>query len=330
MSSVPSHVVELLTDTIRKTQTTEDLVSRLRKTINYLAKPRYDEKLITLSDSIHSLLNEKQSTKQIRLSGFSQLTDFFFLTPGLHIIAAPSGHGKTFWAMKWAEAAAKENKQVLVVSLEMSARDLAARKLTEYTSLSLVDVITKNFPDTTRETLASLITHDEQRHLKNIHILSLGDYDWVQIKDRLENTMDRIKPDLIIIDYVQMMYSSELASERQSQVYAEIAREAKLFGDHNDCACLMLSQINRDGTTNIQKAKWKDIGHVPLLNDYVKESGGIVEAADSVQMICVPSKFSFCDYEFRNKFQVSVTKSRRLGVLGTVLFDFDPERMQFK
>lgn len=327
--------MELKQKIIQAVQTAPDenkLGEYLAKIAKVLNPPKYENKLLTLHDAFKKSLeafDQNEFRVELEHPRFLSFTQDFFLTPGLHIIAAPSGHGKTFWAMEWAKQAAKTGHNVLMLSLEMSPTDLGSRSIAENSEIPLKSIMRKQISDTQRLVLNGLVEQDRFDWMKKIHIDTPGDYDWAKIEPRLNDLMMRIKPRLIIVDYAQMIHDSQERDIRQSKILGEIARDLKLFAEHTQSAVLLLSQMNREALREIKPSKWEEIGFVPLSNEHVKESGAIVEAADSVQLICVPARFHNCPYAFQNHFQIVVDKSRRLGQLGIYRIGFDGENMKW-
>lgn len=314
---------------IKTSPSDEELSNYLLNVSRALKPTRYEPATITPLEAMNQILEEKESPFALKLSSpFESLSAFFFLTTGLHVIAAMSGHGKTFWSMEWAKEAARQGHNVLLVSLEMTPKDLSARLLSQLSDLPLLKIIQRDFTDIQKLALQDLIHAEDVSYLKRIHMETFGDYDWIKIYPRLWERMTQLKPKLIIVDYIQMISNSE-EDDRLSKVLGDIARELKLFADSNESAALLLSQLNRESFKEARNARLQEGEFLPLSLSHVKESGGIVEAADSVQMICIPQRLDRCPQHLLGKFQISIQKSRRLGLLGTKLFNFDPETMKF-
>lgn len=319
-------------EAINKAPSEAHLAVHLEKVLRTLKQPtKFEESTITALEAMVNVLSEKKPRFQLQLASqtFQKLSAFFGLTSGLHVIAAPSGHGKTMWAMNWAEETAKQGHQVLMISLEMTPEDLGARLLASETDTPLATFVRRELQEGKRRVLQEHLSDEKFQHLSRIHIDKFGDYDWVKIKPRLLDRMMRLKPKLVILDYIQMVSNSDEDDMRMSKVLGDIARELKLFADETDCAALVLSQLNRESIKDIKRAKVETLKSIPLSNDYIKESGGIVEAADSVQLVCMPQRLPNCPMHLKGQFQVTVDKSRRLGILGTVLLPFDYEKMRF-
>lgn len=315
---------------IRTAPNDEKLAEYLFNVSKALKPTRYEPSTISIHGSILEILCEEKPNFALKLSApqFASLSSFFFLTTGLHVVGAMSGHGKTFWSLQWAKECAQQGFNVLVLSLEMTPKDLSARTLAEISDLPLMQIIQRNFRPNQKRLLGELIEEPRFEYLKRIHIETFGDYDWQKIYPRLWERMIQLQPKLIIVDYVQMLSNSS-EDDRASKVLGDIARELKLFADSNEAAALVLSQLNREAAKEARTAKIQEGEPMPMTLHHVKESGGIVEAADSVQIVCIPQRMDRCPHHLLQKFQVSVQKSRRLGMLGTKLFNMDVETMKF-
>jgi len=316
---------------IKGFMTQEEVFEYLREAAKKLDKPKFEETSMTLREASLQALKPSNGKSVIRLQHkvFQALSKIYGLTSGLHVIAAPSGHGKTLWAMEWAKETAKMGKKVLFLSLEMSAKDLGARVMSEMSEIELQKIVSHDFVGEQIQALSCLVGREENDWMENIFIDAFGSYDFIKIQPRLWEKMMQHKPDLVIVDYVQMIYDSSDKSNMPSRVLGNIARDLKLFADNTSSAVLLLSQINREGVKDIESKHREDDQAVLLSKNYIKESGGIVEAADSIQLVCMPWRLLGRATKAMNYFQVTVDKSRRLGTVGTVLLPFDAERMGF-
>lgn len=316
---------------VQSIQDEKELLTYFEKVIHTLSPAKYSDDTMTLKAAMHSVLVEKKTRFNLKLQDplFKDLKDIFWLTSGLHVIAAPSGHGKTFWAQMWAKETAAQGHAVLFLSLEMNAEDLGARTLAEISHLPIQKFVENDLEEMQVKLLQNMLEQQEYGFYEKIHIDKFGSLDWNLIYPRLWDRMMILKPKLIIIDYIQMIEDSEERDSRTSALLSNIARELKLFADKTETAVLLLSQMNRQALVQTKKADWEKIGFVPLTHEFIKESGGIVEAADSVQIVCIPERFLECPESFRDRFQLSIDKSRRIGKLKTLLFRFHSETMTF-
>lgn len=331
MNSKLEKFKQSLIEKIKASNEDEDLGALIARANQIWNRPRFVAEPMSARDSaVCAVTQDKQSfVCKLDAPVFADLSDFFCLTTGLHIVAAPSGHGKTFWALEWAKQNARDGRSSVIVSLEMTAKDLGARFASSVLELPLDQIVTQRLSQVQCEVATEVLKSTDTVWLDKIYIDHIGDYDWVKILPRLTELILKKKPSVLIVDYAQMIYNSTEKDFRFSKVLSEVARDLKLFADNSGIAVLLLSQLNREALKEAKSSKWGEFGFVPLSCDHVKESGGIVEAADSVQLVCIPQKFSSCPYELRGRFQVSVDKSRRLGKTGVVMLTIDPETMTF-
>lgn len=292
----------------------------------FLKKSSQEQSAKSLEECAKLAIEESKTPFILKLKSKTiEQMSWFSISSGLHIIAAPSGHGKTLWAMQVAREAAEQNYETMFLSLEMTHQDLGARILADLSGLPLSQIAANDLNENQRKILTSIIESTE--FLKRITIDKFNSLDWVKIKPRLIDLMIRRKPQLVVVDFVQMIYDSEGDDIRLSIQLANIARDLKLFADENECAVLLLSQMNRGVFKEIKSEKWE--GAVPLQNSFIRESGGIVEAADSVTLVCIPERFDNCPEDLVGFFQVKVDKNRKFGELGTSLIPFDLKTGRF-
>lgn len=304
-------IQEKILEGIKKRTDEKELTEYMLKCCMKLMSQQFDDKTLNLKQCAEAVLNREEPEYALSLH-FPQF-NWFKLSSGLHIIAAPSGHGKTLFAMEYAKAAAAAEQSVLFLSLEMTHEDLGARILSEISELPMSQIASGSLSDVQKQLLRGMLTNYD--FLEKVTVDKFGSLDWVKIYPRLWNKVLQLRPKLIIVDFIQMIHDSDSDDGRLSQVYSNIARELKLFADQTKSAVLVLSQMNREAVKEVEKSKWPgDV--VPLRNSQVKESGGIVEAADSVQLVCIPERFMNCPPHLKGRFQVIVDKNRKFGELG--------------
>ena len=165
--------------------------------------------------------------------------------PGLILLAARPGMGKTFFALNMARIVA-EKKTVAVFSLEMSREQVAARLL------ALAP------PAENKRTCAGTIYIDDNPALSvaDIHAKCC----------QLDNL------GLVVIDYVQLMTWSR-GGENRWQLAAEISRMLKIMAKELTVPVLCLSQLSRVVEEREDKR--------PVLSD-LRGSGPFVPEADIV------------------------------------------------
>ena len=193
-------------------------------------------------------------------------------------VGARPGAGKTSLALNIAEQAGRADKRVLIFSLEMPRRQIAARLLF---SRARVDARQLSRP--------GLLSEGDRRRIQNalpevarmpIHV---DDSNVTPVELRSKARQHRRDPglDLLIIDYLQLMRGAEPGSRRfenRNLEIAEISRSLKLLAKELNVPILALSQLSRAPE---QRA---GASTAPRLSD-LRESGALEQDADIVIFI---------------------------------------------
>lgn len=216
-------------------------------------------------------------------SGFSILDE---LTGGwmrgqVIVLAARPSVGKTALGMDFARAAAyRAGKSVLFFSLEMSKPELMQRLIAAEGRIPLGSLKTGRLTDEERMNLLSV-----QDTIKNgnLYFDATADVGVSHIRSRA--TRQKASPaglDLIVIDYLGLMQvpAGNKQANRQTQV-AELSRAIKLMAKQLEIPIIMLSQLNRDSESRVDKK--------PAVSD-LRESGAIEQDADCVMLIHRPDQ----------------------------------------
>ncbi len=313
-----------IVDKIQKLKTEKEISEYAMKLVYLLSERKEVEQKDVQSCAVESLLE-----KEILCITHPRIEEFF-LTDGLHVIAGPTAHGKTFWAMEWAREAAKQGHDVLFASLEMTFEDIGVREVSHSTGIAPKDLYLRRAPN--KEALIKMFSeeNDMTKTLKKINVLRHKSLDWAQIELELLREIRSKKPKLVIVDYMQMLEDSSEDVRSAAIMYTRIARKMKIVADTDGVCFLLLAQVNREAFEAADNKKAIEfLGYIPLSSRYIKESGGVAEAADSVQMICIPEKFVGCPASLRGTIQIWPEKSRKLGYQHPSVLPFDTKKMQW-
>lgn len=197
------------------------------------------------------------------------------MRPGnLIIIAGRPGTGKTVLGMNAAESLSiKGDKETLIFSLEMAAKELAKRSVASVGTIDQNDIDSGAAYDDIEAmhrmtAAASLIRHDRVR-LCDKGALPLSRIASIA---RFENRAKRL--DLIVIDYLGLI-SSEPGSKsvNRNQEVGAISRGLKALAKELEIPIVVLCQLNR-GIENRGDAK-------PKMSD-LRDSGEIEQDADVI------------------------------------------------
>ncbi|MEF9991884.1 MAG: DnaB-like helicase C-terminal domain-containing protein [Romboutsia sp.] len=154
----------------------------------------------------------------------------------LTTIAARSGVGKTALALQIMLNCASNGKKVLFISREMSNIQVFMRNITKKTGVSSIKMKYKNL--------------DEADWMPIIdYINSVTSENRIYINDKINTTsaikkrIRQIKPDLVIVDYVQLLSVEEKLHSREREV-ATLSRELKNITLDFGIPVIQLSQLN--------------------------------------------------------------------------------------
>lgn len=330
--SIPPETLQSILRKISRFGDRQKLCDYLLECVHILS-PKEGHETKNIPECVSEFLGrDKNFRLQIRMKGkpsFEEFSSEFFLTEGLHIVAGFTGHGKTHWALEWARHCAYQERKILFLSYEMTFDDIAAREIAYQTGIQFKDVQSLNISDVQSKIIKDIFLEEKQSLLKNIEVLRMSSVNWKDCQAYFFDRFYKAKPSLVIVDYLQMLDHTGIDEDAKHRMFGKMAREFKMIADSHNCAFVICSQINRKATEEIKRIRTDGILYYPMGNESIKESGGIAEAADSVQMICIPDKFENCPDHLKGSFQVIVDKNRKLGTFPKKLFPFNKERMEF-
>jgi replicative DNA helicase len=253
-------------------------------------------------------------------TGFADLDK---LTAGLQpsdlvVVGGRPSMGKTAFCLNIAEhAALRADCGVAVFSLEMSKEQLAMRMLCSEARVDLARVRTGHLTDrefrelaeaAARLSYASIYVDDTPA----VSVLEL------RAKARRLYRDPEAKLRLIVVDYLQLMRSSEGKDSREQEI-SEISRSLKALAKELNVPVVALSQLNR-------QVESRDRGK-PRLAD-LRESGAIEQDADVIMFIYREEVYVE-DSDKQGVAEIIVAKQRN-GPIGNVELTFLREYTRFE
>ena len=126
---------------------------------------------------------------------------------------------------------------------------------------------------------------------------------------------------LIIIDYLQLMQTSNSQIVNRTQEISQITRALKNIAREFNVPIIVLSQLSRNVENRVNKR--------PILSD-LRESGSIEQDADLVLMLYRESYYNLVmeNSNDLNLVELIIAKQRN-GPIGTVELQFDSKRTKF-
>ena len=249
-------------------------------------------------------------------TGFSGLDEKLGgLVPGeVYIIAARPGMGKTAFVMSVARKIARAGSKVGVFSMEMSSEQLVQRLISQASGVPLG--IVQNPKQANANDYSSIQTGAAQVAELPIVIDDDGGYSISKMRGKAR-AMRREGVEVLVVDYIQLMFGSDKKGGNREQEISEISRGLKALAKELRIPILALSQLSRAVETRGGEKK-------PILAD-LRESGSIEQDAYCVLFLYRPEYYNITENEHGESMkgiaEVIIAKNRN-GALGSVLMRF--------
>lgn len=249
-------------------------------------------------------------------TGFADLDS---LTSGLHpgdliIIAGRPSMGKTTLAINIAENVSVAGGVALVVSLEMSAQQLAERSISRFGEIDSRRMRNGQLSQSDYTALTGALGR-----LQNQQLIIADDPALASVS-RLRLAARKVKQragrlDLIVIDYLQLMRGD---GNNRNEELGGITRALKLIAREIDCPIVLLSQLSRKVEERTDKR--------PIMSD-LRESGAIEQDADVILM-AYRDEYYNPDSPMKG-FAEILARKQRMGPLGEVVLVFQGQHSRF-
>ena len=178
-------------------------------------------------------------------------------------IGANSGVGKSALAIKIAINSFLKGKKVLIISREMTKEQVAERIIFSYTGISKSKYENRDFNE-----------NDWQRIVRVMETFSTDDFkidDKISTMQGIKKELRSFKPDILVVDYVQLLTPNSSKDSRERQV-AELSRELKKITIDYGIIVFQLTQLAEKGTGNYR----------PHGESYTRESRAIYHDSNIV------------------------------------------------
>lgn len=201
-------------------------------------------------------------------------------------------------------------------SLEMSSEEISARLLSKLSGVNLKNLRTADLSDadinvlltTARDMVNYKLVIDDSPTLTPATIKA-------KIMER--QALYGEKPDIIFIDYLQLMAPSQAQNSREREV-ASMSRDLKLLARELNIPVIVMSQLNRE----LEKRPNKR----PIMAD-IRESGAVEQDADLI--VALYQQFLYSNNENDKGKAEAVILKQRNGPIGTVQMLWKPETSSF-
>lgn len=222
---------------------------------------------------------ERAYARQGEIDGIATgFIDFDKMTGGLHegemiIIAARPGGGKSSMSMNIADhVSVSLHLPVGVFSLEMTGESLMTRAICSRARVNMMNVRDGFLAE--RDFVRLATAAGQLRHAPLI-IDDASGLSIMQLRAKARRLHQQYDIRLLIIDYLQLMHSTNRKADNRQQEVADISSGVKALSKELRIPIIALCQLNRE----LEKA-----GRKPRLSD-LRESGGLEADADVVGLL---------------------------------------------
>ena len=322
LGNVGAEITQLAYNDIRPA---EDIIDIAESMVLNLSKKILKNSIVDMKTAgVDEIMRmERVSDNRGKTLGISTgFIDLDRMTSGLNnsdliILAARPAMGKTAFALNLALNAGKEQKNVLVFSLEMPAQQLYQRLLSIESGIpqhKLKNVYLEE-DEWTKLTVATL-----NLSKTSIFVADLPYTNVLEIRSYARKMKSQKKLDLIIIDYLQLINGTGRGGSEFSrqQEISDISRALKGLARELDVPVIALSQLSRAVESRVDKR--------PMLSD-LRESGAIEQDADIVAFL-YREEYYIPETENKGITELIIGKHRN-GATGTVKLNFLSEFTKF-
>jgi replicative DNA helicase len=194
------------------------------------------------------------------------------LSPGLYLLAASTGTGKTAVAGQVALHVAEHHGPVVFVSMELSDVDLAVRLVSVLTNIKKERLVTSSLTPAEHDEVHHAVERLSRSRLYLVHGSGYTTGDVRAHLLRVQAT-EGVRPALLIVDYVQLLADEEGDGKSRERNVSAAAKALKNLSGELGVPVLALVQLNRNRAARNEKR--------PTLTD-LRESGDLENTADSV------------------------------------------------
>ncbi|NTZ84379.1 replicative DNA helicase [Burkholderia metallica] len=242
------------------------------------------------------------------------------MQPGeMWIIGGRPSMGKTSLAMNIAENAARlSEKPAMVVSLEMPNEQLGVRLVASAGRLNQHRFRIGKIADDEWPRVTHAVT---QLSNTPIYLLEESILTPSALRTHLRRAQREIGAEfgVVVVDYLQLMYSDRAGNEVRAVEVAEISRALKSIAKEFNVPVVALSQLNR-GLENRPNKR-------PVMAD-LRESGSIEQDADVILFVYRDEVYN-PDTPDRGTAEAIIAKQRN-GALGTIRLTFNASATRFE
>ena len=319
---------QTLTESYEETEDVRELIDRAEQRVFQIAEGELGKGVIPLESALTEVYEAIDRAREHggALTGVTTgYTDLDEITAGLQssdmiILASRPSMGKTALTLCMARnAAVKGGTPVLYFSLEMAIGQLAQRLLCSEARVDSHRVRTGKLSDDEWDRLANWTGKliEAPLYIDDTPAISV-----MELRAKARRAKSEYNIELIIVDYLQLMTTSENYSSREQEI-ASISRSLKALAKELDIPLVACAQLSRAVESRTDKR--------PQLAD-LRESGSIEQDADVVMFLFRPEVYGIVDEEGNTQEGVAeiILGKQRNGPIGSVFLTFIAESLRFE
>jgi replicative DNA helicase len=303
----------------------DDLLGMAETALSHAVAPTFTTQFASIADGLDEMIagiEEAIATGKIK---FGLKTDFYDLDqrltgfhPGqLILVAARPSMGKSALAQNIAENVVDRGGKAAFVALEMSKAEVQLRSLSRAAGLDSKILRTGRVrPEDVpkfRAGAAAVKMRDGSLFIEDDASITVQ-----KLRAEARRLQRTVGLDLLVVDYLQLMLSSQTKENRQQEI-STISRGLKLLARELSIPVLALSQLNRNLETRDNKR--------PVLSD-LRDSGSLEQDADVVLFIYRDDYYNPDSMDVGIA-EIIVSKNRQ-GEGGSVKLRFKKETTEFQ
>ncbi len=266
-----------------------------------------------ISDIIDDTYNNILEDTNIIKFGIKQL-DYFaggMTRKEITVLGGRPGHGKSTLVINILRKLIEQGNKVIIFNREMSNEEMMKKILVmESQFLTATDIRRHNLGDVQNKELSRMKDEIIEKY-ENLIM-----YDNISGLPEAIREVSRIKPDVVIDDYIQLVQMDDKL-ERRFQI-EKIMHQYKWTAKKNDCHAILVSQLNREIERRLDPR--------PKMSDFA-ESGVIEQTAESAMFVFYGWNFNPKTYD-ENQCEIIFAKSR-YGKQGSIDMGFNGNKCSY-
>ena len=314
---------QTLTESYEESEDVRELIDRAEQRVFQIAEGELGKDITPISAAIEEAIEIAQRGTLAGVNtGYTDLDEITagFQPSDLIILASRPSMGKTALTLCMARnAAVKDGTPVLYFSLEMSTEQLAQRLLCGEARVDSHIFRTGNLSEEDWHRLANWIGKlmEAPIYIDDTPAISV-----MELRAKARRAKSEYDIGLLIVDYLQLMTSSENFGSREQEI-AYISRSLKALAKELDIPLIACAQLSRAVESRTDKR--------PQLSD-LRESGSLEQDADVVMFLFRPEVYGIADEEGNSQEGVAeiILGKQRNGRIGSVFLTFLSECLRFE